>query len=212
MDYLFAVLMLVGIWLLTTMLAGVLGVFIPIIYTFLGFLFGSESIIIGTGGFIGSALTILSTNMYLRTQGAMSRAPVQGRNASIGFIVAFFITVFLKYFMKFDTNVTINLIVFLTIFSCWIAQNAIFGKRHKKSVKNLLDSVVRYKIVAKYEDDPRWAIYIYLNNGVESWNETIPGSFLAKNPENDLTFVHNTKDEALRYARDNFKNAEFIEE
>jgi hypothetical protein len=118
----------------------------------------------------------------------------------------------LKYFIKFNPNETSYLIVFVIIFSCWFAQNAIYGKRHKKSVNNLLDSVVKYKIVAKYEDDPRWATYIYLNNGVECWNKTIPGSFLAKNPENDLTFVHNTKDAALRYARDNFKKAEFIEE
>jgi len=211
-EYLFAVLILVGIWSLTTMLTGVFGIFIPIIYTFLGFLFGSESIIIGTGGFIGSVLTVFSTNMYIRTQGAMSRAPVQGRNASIGFIVAFVITIFLEYIMEYDTNATSYLIVFLAIFACLVVLNVVFGKRNKKSVESLLDSVVKYKIVAKYEDDPRWATYIYLNNGVESWNKTIPGSFLAKDPGNDLTFVHNTKDEALRYAQNNFKNAEFIEE
>ena len=117
MEYLFAVLILVGIWSLTTMLAGVFGIFIPIIYTFLGFIFGSESIIIGTGGFIGSVLTVLSTNMYIRTQGAMSRAPVQGRNASIGFIVAFVITIFLKYIMEYDTNAPSYLVVFFKISS-----------------------------------------------------------------------------------------------
>lgn len=212
MEYLFAVLILVGIWSLTTMLAGIFGVFVPIIYTFLGFLLGSESIIVGAGGFVGSALTVVSTNMYIRTQGAMSQAPVQGRNASLGFIVAFIITIFLKYIMGYDTGSISYPGVFVAIFACLFVLNTVFGKRHKQSVENLLDSVVKYKIVAKYEDDPRWATYIYLNNGVESWNETIPGSFLAKDPENDLTFVHNTKEEALRYAQNNFKNAELIEE
>lgn len=166
----------------------------------------------GIGGFVGSILNVFSTNMYIKTQGAMSRAPVQGRNASVGFIVAFTATVIVKHVLNYDINEINYIIVFVVIFSLWVILNSIFANWQNKSVENLLESVVKYKIVAKYEDDPKWATYLYLNNGVESWNQTIPGSFLAKHPENDLTFVHNTKDEALRYAQNNFKNAEFIDE
>jgi len=50
------------------------------------------------------------------------------------------------------------------------------------------------------------------NNGGKGWNQTVPGSFCAKNPENDFTFVFNSKDDALRYAQHSFKNSEYIKE
>ena len=71
---------------------------------------------------------------------------------------------------------------------------------------------LRVTEVEKYDTDPKWATYLYFKDGQEGWNQTIPGSFLAKDPENDLTFVHNTKEDALRYAESVFENAEFIEE
>ncbi len=76
----------------------------------------------------------------------------------------------------------------------------------------LIEDVFKYKIVEKYKDDPQWATYLYFKNGEEAWNQTIPGSFLAKNPDNDLTFVHHTKEEAIRHARNTFKNVTFVED
>jgi hypothetical protein len=212
MEYLFAVFVLIGVWALTTMLTGIFGIFIPIIYTFLGFIFGAESIILGAGWFVGSILTIISTNMYIKSQSAMSRAPVQGRSASIGFIVAFAVTIFLKHILNYDITEISYLIVFGVIFAFWVISNSILRNRQVKSVENLLESVVKYKILAKYENAPKWATYLYFKDGFENWNQTIPGSYLAKNPENDLTFVHSTKEEALSYAQRNFKNAKFIDE
>lgn len=197
---------------LTTFLTTIFGVLIPIIYLFLGFVFGAESAYLGIGALIGSVLNIVATNIYLKTQGAMSGAPALGNIASIGFIVSFAITLLLKYILNYPINDINYSLIFIIICILGIVSNTVLKNSHKKSVKNLLDSVIKYKIVNKYKDDPRWAIYLYLNNGVETWNKTITGSFCAKHPEKDLTFVFETREKALDYAKRSFKNAKFIDE
>jgi hypothetical protein len=75
-----------------------------------------------------------------------------------------------------------------------------------------MNTSVKFKIIAKYNENPKWAIYLYYKNGAEGWNHTISGSFRAKNPVNDLTYVFDTKEEAISYANDFFENAEHLEE
>ncbi|XOF33170.1 MAG: hypothetical protein ACL93V_14330 [Candidatus Electrothrix sp. YB6] len=69
------------------------------------------------------------------------------------------------------------------------------------------DLVSEYKIVKKYEEGLPWAILLVLEDGSETWNKTIPGSFCARDPENDLTFVFSSAEDALRHAQDIFPNA-----
>ena len=212
MDYLWAFLIFAGIWALTTILTGFLGLLIPIIYSLLGFILGTESIILGLGGLLGSLLNIYSTNKYIRTQGAMSNAPIYGKIASIGYIIVFIATIIAKYVFNFELNNINYWYLILFAFIAWMILSSATKKRKIQSLDNFYESVLRYKIVAKYENDPKWATYLYYKNGEEGWNQTIPGSFLAKHPNNDLTFVHSTKEEALRYAQRFFKNSEYIDE
>jgi len=211
MEYLFAILVLAGFFALTTVLTGFLGLLIPIIYSLLGFIFGVESLIIGIGGLLGSFVNIYNTNRYIRTQGAMSHAPRYSKIASLGYIVIFIATIILKYTfnLKFDEINYWYLLIFA--FVGWIILSIALKNNMTQSIDNLKERVLRYKIVAKYENDPRWATYLYFKNGHEGWNQTIPGSFRAKDPERDLTFVFDTKEEALRYAQHMFENAEYIE-
>jgi len=86
----------------------------------------------------------------------------------------------------------------------------ILKRKRVDSLDNFKKNVIKYEIVEKYKDNPKWAIYLYFKNGEEGWNETIPGSFLAKNPENDYTFVFDNKEDALKYAMKTFKLAQNI--
>ena len=79
------------------------------------------------------------------------------------------------------------------------------------SLKSIQEAVSEYAIVEKYDDGHRWAIYLYLKNGNKSWNKTIPGSFMARDPENDLTFVFSTEEEALSHAERIFPDAKRVD-
>lgn len=211
MEYLLAILVLIGIYALTTILSGIFGLIIPISYLFLGFILGTESLIIGIGGVLGSLVCIFTTNMYIKKEGAMSHAPFFAKLASYGYIATFAVAIIIKY--VFDYQITnINYWYFLpVIFALWLLLSSFFKGQRSQSLDNLKESVSSYKIVKKYDDDPKWAIYLYFKNGREGWNETIPGSFLAKNPDNDFTFVFLKKEEALRYAKDFFSKADYID-
>lgn len=212
MDFLWAFLMFVGFWMLTTILTGFLGLLIPIILSLLGFILGAESIILGIGGLLGSFVNIYSTSRYIRTQGAMSHAPRYSRIASIGFIVVFIVTIILKYALNVELGNFNYWYLLIIAFFTWIVLSIILKSNREQSLDKLQKSVMKFKIVEKYDDAPKWATYLYYENGKEGWNQTIPGSFLAKDPKNDLTFVHITKEKALQYAKDFFENAEFIED
>ena len=135
----------------------------------------------------------------------MSHAPFYGKIASFGYITIFSITIILKYVFNYEFN-NINYWYFLPlIFILWAILSFFFKGQRSQSLDNLKESVSSYKIVKKYNTDPKWAIYLYFKNGREGWNETIPGSFLAKDPKNDSTFVFNTKEDALKYAKDFFR-------
>lgn len=212
MDYLWAFLIFAGIWTLTTILTGFLGLLIPIIFFLLGFILGAESIILGIGGLLGSFVNIYVTSRYIRTQGAMSHAPRYSKTASIGFIVVFIATITLKYAFNVELSNFNYWYLLIFAFVAWVVLSIILNKNRKQSLDDLKESVIKYKIVEKYDDAPKWATYLYYDNGKEFWNQTIPGSFLAKDPKNDLTFVHNTKEKALEYAQDFFENAEYVED
>jgi len=210
MEYLWAFLIIVGFLALTTILTGILGLLIPISYAILGFILGTESLIMGFGGLLGSLLNYYSSNKYIKTQGAMSYAPRYSILASIGFIVVFIVTIILKYVFKVEMNNINYWYLLIFAFVAWIVLRFIFSSNRARSLDDLKQRVIKYKIIEKYNDDPKWATYLYFNNGEEGWNQTIPGSFLAKNPEKDLTFVHNTKEDALRYSKSIFENAEYL--
>jgi hypothetical protein len=211
MEYLFAFLILIGIYALTTILSGIFGLLIPISYLFLGLILGIESLIIGIGGVLGSLVSIYTINTYVKKEGAMSHAPFYAKIASYGYIITFAIAIIIKYVFNYEfTN--INYWYFLpAIFILWLISTFFFRNQRTQSLDNLKESVSSYKIVKKYNDDPKWAIYLYFKNGREEWNETIPGSFLAKNPDNDFTFVFHTKDKALRHAQHIFSESNYID-
>ncbi len=211
MEYLLAILILIGIYALTTILSGIFGLIIPISYLFLGFILGTESLIIGAGGVLGSLVCIFTTNMYIKKEGAMSHAPSFAKLASYGYIATFTVAVIIKYVFDYELD-NINYWYFLpVIFVLWLILTSFFKGQRTQSIDNLKESVSSYKIVKKYKDGLKWAIYLRFKNGQEGWNETIPGSFCARNPENDFTFVFNTKEEALKYAEDLFSKAKYID-
>jgi hypothetical protein len=80
----------------------------------------------------------------------------------------------------------------------------------KNDVNNLVENVSAYEVIEKYSDDPKWAVYLHLKNGNKLWSQTIKGSFMAKHPISDLTFVFSTKEEAIDYAKGMFINATLI--
>ena len=212
MEYLLAIFVFIGIYAFTTILSGIFGLLIPIFYLFLGFIFGTESLIIGGGGVLGSLVCIYTANIYIKKEGAMSHAPFYAKIASYSYITTFTIAIIIKYVFNYEfTN--INYWYFLPLtFILWIILNFFFKRQRSQSLDNLKEGVSSYKIVKKYNDDPKWAIYLYFKNSREGWNETIPGSFLAKNPDNDFTFVFSTKEDALRHAQNIFSKSDYIDE
>lgn len=212
MEYLWAFLIFIGIFALTTMATGILGLLIPILYSLLGFILGDESIIMGIGGLLGSFVNYYNANKYIKTQGAMSHAPRYSKIASIGFIVVFVLTIILKYGLKVEVTAFNYWYLIIIAIITWFLLSVILRNRRTETLSSFKNSILKFKIVEKYDIDPKWATYLYFKDGQEGWNQTIPGSFLAKDSENDLTFVHNTKEEALRYAESAFENAQFVEE
>ena len=143
----------------------------------------------------------------------MSSAPVLSRLASYGLIIAFIIGLFFKNdSVEINNNGGNGWLFFLGIAVALIGIVIFLSKRNRTSINNFKENVEYYKIVEKYDEDPKWATYLYLKNGKEHWSYTIKGSFMAKDPENDLTFVHYTKEDAEKYSSGMFENAEQISE
>ena len=154
MDFIWAILIFVGIWALTTILTGFLGLLIPIIYVLLGFILGTESIILGIGGLLGSLFNIYSTSRYIKTQGALSHAPIYGRIASIGYIIVFTATIIARYIFDFELYNINYWYLILFAFIAWLILSLTIKKRRTQSLDNFKENASKYKIVAKYEDDP----------------------------------------------------------
>lgn len=210
MDYFLAFLLLAGIIFFTTIISGIFKSLIPILYLVLGYILGSEYIILGIGGMIGCIINIYNTKKYIGNQGTLSVAPANGIKASYLFLISFSITIILKEFLNLDFLENLNYwYLLIAAFLFWGITSIVKNKLTNSN--NYLDEVTKFEIVEKYDTDPKWATYLYFKNGDESWNETIYGSFRAKDPENDLTFVFETKEKALNYAQDTFKNAEYYD-
>jgi hypothetical protein len=209
MEYFWALLLIFLMWAFTTTLSAFLGVLVPIIFLRLSYIIAVESYIIGFGGLIGSVINIFYTNIYLKTHGAMSKAPMHGLGASLNYIFGFLISITLLSI--FDLSYYIVNLVNLALIIVAIV-NWIITKSKAQSIENVWDKVSYYKVVEKYDTDPKWATFLTFEDGREQWNETIPNSFLAKNPENDLTFVHLSREDAINYAERTFKNAVLLEE
>lgn len=212
MEYFWAFLIFMGMFVATTFISAFLGIIIPICYSILGLIFGTDYLILGIGGLLASIANLVIASIYLRTEGAVSSGPRFTKIASAGYIVFFVLAVVAKYILNFDASsltgwYLIPAGIFLGIFI-----NGFHKKTSKQVMDNFYESVAQYKVVAKYEDDPRWALHLYFGNGNEGWSQTIPGSFCAKDPQNDLTFVFMTKKEALSYAQSSFKKAKCIDD
>jgi len=212
MEYFWAVLVLIGLsFSVTVLLTGILGSYVIILYTFFGFVLGADYIIIGIGGVIGNMISIVQANRYIKNQGTFSQAPNNSRFSSFAFIISFILTLVVTKVFNYDIP-DFNYWYYLPIvLILWFIIRLFIAKNNNTKLSSFKHSVIKYKIIDKYDSDPKWATYLYFDNGDEGWNQTIPGSFLAKNPETDLTFVHNTKEDAIRYAKNSFENAELFE-
>ena len=102
MEYLYAFLILIGICFLTTISTGIFKILVPIAYIGLGYYLGTESLILGIGASLGAVINIGIVNRYLKTEGAMSSAPLYSKLASYGLIIAFILVLFLKDSTEFN--------------------------------------------------------------------------------------------------------------
>lgn len=211
MEYLFAVVIFFVVTMMTRNLAWMFGILLPIIYSFLGFVFGVNSLIIGISGILANLLSILVSGDYSKIAvKGVRRVYVLSKFASIGYIFAFIIAISVKYILNYHLNSIEYLYAIIIISACFLLIKFVVMNRELGRVEHFFGDVIKCKIVEKYEEDPKWAVYLYRKNGEEGWSQTIPGSFCAKHPENDLTYVYHTKDEAMRYVKDKFTYAEII--
>jgi hypothetical protein len=166
--------------------------------------------IFGLGGFLGNVFNIIITQKYINQKGVMSQAPRKSVAASVWYLFIFIIISLIKYVFKVDINGD-NIWYFCAggIF-IWLLDPLFSSQKGKQSVDDYFDSIVKYEVIEKYQESPKWAIYLYFNDGHEDWNKAIKGSYRAKHPTNDLTFVFETKEQAFSYSKFNFKNATSI--
>ena len=97
--------------------------------------------------------------------------------------------------------------ILLAVVILFIIIKSLSARMHDNETKY----VKKYKICKKYEDGLMWATYLYFTNEEEGWNQTIPNSFCARNPNDDLTFVHAKKEDAQRYAKSTFPSAQEVD-
>jgi hypothetical protein len=211
MKYLFALLSVVAAWFFTSFVAMIFGRLAPIILGVLGYYLAVNNVLIGCGVLIGSIMNRFFTGMYLRREGAMSNQPRNSRVSSTAYIWLFSFCAVLIYAFGFDIGMRNQWLVigFVILGSIVVMYNA--GLLRSSSLKSIQEAVSEYAIVEKYDDGFRWAIYLYMKNGAEGWNQTIEGSFMARDPEKDLTFVFRTEEEALNHAEHIFPDAQHVE-
>ncbi len=157
MEYLYAFLLFIGIVFLTTILTGFLKILVPIAYLALGFYLGTESLIMGIGASLGAILNISNVGRYMKTQGAMSSAPLYSKLGSYGQIIAFIVGLFFKDSSELDSGGGNGWLIFLGIAVAIIGIVIFLAKRNRNSLDNFKENVEYYKIVEKYDEDPKWA-------------------------------------------------------
>lgn len=210
MDYFYAFLILISFWALTTWLAAFLGELLIIGYVSLAVYFGLDYLLFGIAAFVSNSYNIYISAKYIKKHGAVSDAPMIGIRASSLYLTTFLFIIILKYLFSIDNSTIDDWYFYIFTIGLWILNRLVFGtkKNREEELNTYFESVTHYKIIEKYKDDPKWATYLYFNDGKEDWNKTIKGSHRAKDPVDDLTFVFYTKDDALEYAEFNFINAE----
>lgn len=105
------------------------------------------------------------------------------------------------------------ILLVLGLIIIWFIRQYIKAKSHKIDTDAFLENVIKYKVVEKYGNGLKWALYLYTNKGNEQWNETIPGSFAARDADKgDLTMVFHSYESARDYAANFFVNAIQIED
>jgi hypothetical protein len=192
---------------LPTIVAAITGVLCLAAYSSLGLILGFESITIGIGGTLGALANYWISSTYLKKNGSMSHAPATGRLASVLYILFFIAGLICSQSFDIEPTGENYVIGVIAVSIAAIFFGITSKKNRKESLARFSGAVSEYKIVKKYDDRLPWAIHLTLEDGNERWNETIPGSFCARNPESDLTFVFSSEEDALRHAQDTFPNA-----
>lgn len=211
MDYLYGILILIGFVAISTTGAAIFGNLLTVIYICLSVYLGSNYLIFGLGGVLGNVLNIFMSAKYIRQHGAMSKAPIKGISASQWYVSTFLIIILIKYVFGFSINDTNIWYYFAGNIILWLFIEKPFKKENKQSLDDFFESVTKVDVVEKYDDNPKWALFLYFNDGFKDWSKTSQGSYRAKHPVDDLTYVFNTKEEAMNYAKRNFIKAEFEE-
>jgi len=99
-------------------------------------------------------------------------------------------------------------LIILGLIVIWFLRLYLKALSHKVETDAFLEEVVKYKVVEKYYDGLKWALYLYTNKGNEQWNETISESFAARDADKgDLTMVFHSFESAKDYADSFFVNA-----
>ena len=104
MEYFGAILIFIGMVVLTTFVSAFLGFVIPISYSILGFILGTRFLILGLGGLFASIVNLISASIYLKNEGAMSIGPIITKKASLGYIISFIAVVSAKHIFNFDLS------------------------------------------------------------------------------------------------------------
>lgn len=211
MEITLAIILAVVCCVTPTILSALFGILTPILFATLGYILGVESIIVGIGGSLGSILNYWIASQYIKKHGAMSGAPALSKIASSFFLLAFVGVLISREILGFEPSSVNYLAVVPAIIIISAILTSMLSKLRIQSVNSFVDSVSEFKIVEKYQDGLPWAIYLHFKDGKEGWNQTIKGSWCARDPQNDLTFVFKTKEEALKYAKSTFSNANHIE-
>jgi hypothetical protein len=200
MEYFLAVLIIIFMWA-TPIISAILKVYTPLVFISFGLLITLESYIIGICGVVGSLINLNFTKSYWKKTGAIPEIPQFGIKSSYFFIIG--VSLSMLFLSLFDLKQVkiIDYIIIIMFSLYWIF---VFGG-------NVWDKVKYFRVVEKYDADPKWATYLIFKDGREQWNEAIPNSFLAKDPNDDLTFVHLNREDAISYAKRTFKNAKQID-
>jgi hypothetical protein len=201
MEYLWAVLIIILMWA-TPIISAILKVYTPLVFISFGLLITLESYVIGIGGIVGSLININFTKSHWKNIGAIPEIPRFGIKSSYFFIVGVSISMFLLSIFNLKQVKIIDYMIILIFSLFWIV---VFGR-------NVWDKVKYFRVVEKYDTDPKWATYLIFEDGREQWNEAQSNSLFAKDPPNDdMTFVHLSREDAINYAERTFKNAELID-
>ena len=217
MDYAWLVVSLLGFWLLTPVIATYMAILCPAFFFILSFVITTYSVYAGIGGAIGCTLNLLVGYGIIPKFGFLNRFKSKGMLSSWCYLVSFAAAILNKYTINYDLKTSNLLVLFITLGAILITFVYIYrhSRKHGKfneEVERYRQSVVKAKVVEKYPEQSKWAVYLYFNNGREDWNYAVPSSDHAMDPvHNDLTYVFDSKEDAVSYVKDFFTQASIVE-